>query len=132
MKQLISLLFILFFSFSMKAQKAENEQYDCILPVEWLPEFKGGQNALKLFLGKNLRYPKTNACVGGKVYVQFIVEEDGRITQPEILKSLSKEFDEEAFRIIRLMPKWIPGKDYQGKKPMRMKFTMPINFTIQD
>jgi hypothetical protein len=35
-------------------------------------------------------------------------------------------------RVVRLMPKWIPGKDYQGKKPMRMKFTMPINFTLQD
>jgi periplasmic protein TonB len=132
MKRIIILSFFLIFSFFVKAQKADNEQFDCILPIEWNPEFKGGQKALKLFLSKNLKYPKTNACVSGKIYIQFIVEEDGRVTNPEILKSLfPKEFDDEALRVIRLMPKWIPGKDYQGIKPMRMKFTIPIDFTLK-
>ena len=132
MKRITILLFFIILSFSVKAQKTDNEQFDCFFPVERSPGFEGGQKALKIFLSKNLKYPKTNACVSGKIYIQFVVEEDGKITNPEILKSLfPKELDEEALRVIRLMPKWIPGMDYQGLKPMRMKFTMPIDFTLK-
>ncbi len=132
MKRIIIFLFLLIFSLSLKAQKADSEKFECILPVEWNPEFKGGQNALKLFLAKNLKHPKTNACVNGKVYVQFTVEKDGKITNPEIIKSLEQKFDEEALRVVRLMPKWIPGRDYQGKKAIVTRFTMPIKFEIEE
>jgi periplasmic protein TonB len=132
MKRIIIFLFFIILSFSVKAQKTDNEQFDCILPIEWSPEFKGGQKALKLFLSKNLKYPKTNACVNGKVYVQFIVEKDGRITHPIILKSLEQKFDEEALRVIRLMPKWNPARDYKGEKPIATRFTMPIKFEIEE
>jgi periplasmic protein TonB len=132
MKRIIILSFLLILLNSIKAQQADNEKFECILPIEWNPEFKGGQRALKLFLSKNLKYPKTNACVNGKVYVQFIVEKDGRITNPEIIKSLEQKFDEEALRVIRLMPKWNPGRDYQGKKAIVTRFTMPIKFEIEE
>jgi protein TonB len=132
MKRTIIFLFFLILSLSIKAQNIESDKYDCILPIEWLPEFKGGQTALKLFLAKHLKYPNTNICVNGKVYVQFIVEKDGRITHPIILKSLAKEFDKEALRVIRLMPKWIPARDYGGKKPIATRFTIPIKFEIEE
>ncbi len=133
MKRTIIFLFLLIFSFSIKAQKAENDgEIICYFPVSRNPEFKGGVKALKVFLQKNLKYPKTNACVSGKIYVQFVVEEDGRITDSEILKSyFPKEFDEEALRVIRLMPKWIPAQDNEGKKFIKSKFTIPIDFTLK-
>lgn len=129
MKRLTLFLFLLISSISVRAQ---NDKYDCFLPIERQTEFKGGMNGLKIFLEKNLKYPKTKDSVSGKVYVQFIVEKDGRITHPIILKSLAKEFDKEALRVIRLMPKWIPARDYEGKKPIRTKFTMPIKFAIEN
>jgi TonB family protein len=133
MKQLIILFFILTFSFSIKAQKVEEDDkiFQCFYP-EWQAEFKGGNDSLRLFFVKNLQYPKTNSCVSGKVYILFIVEKDGKITHPKILKSLAKEFDDEAMRVVRLMPKWIPARDYGGKKPIASRFTIPINFTLQD
>ena len=133
MKQLIILLFILIFSFSINAQKVENKTFVCGLYINEQAEFKGGMTELKKFIDKNLQYPKTNACVCGKVYIQFIVEKDGRITNPQIIRSLlPKEFDEEALRVIRLMPKWTPARDYGGKKPIASRFTIPIKFTIED
>jgi periplasmic protein TonB len=132
MRQLIIILFTLIFSFSIKAQKVEDEFFECNLYMNEQAEFKGGMNGLKKFIEKNLKYPPNNICVSGKVYIQFIVEKDGKITHPKILKSLAKEFDEEAMRVVRLMPKWIPARDYGGKKPIASRFTIPINFTLQD
>ncbi len=131
MKQLMFLLFTLYFSFSINAQKVEDDkEIICYIPIN--PEFKGGNKALKAFLHKNLKYPPNNICVTGKVYIQFIVEKDGRITHPKILKSLAKAYDDEALRVIRLMPRWIPARDYGGKKAIASRFTLPIKFTVQD
>lgn len=133
MRRIIIFPFLLVLSFSLQAQKPEKENYDCILPVESSPEFRGGFKALETFLAKNLQYPKTNACVSGKIYIQFIVEADGKITNPEILKSLfPKEFDKEALRVVRLMPKWNPARDYGGKKAIATRFTLPIKFEIEE
>jgi periplasmic protein TonB len=132
MKRIITLSFLLIFSYSVKAQeKDEDKEVGCFLPIARNPEFKGGQKALKMFLNENLKYPPNNICVTGRVFIQFIVEKDGRITNPIIVRSLAKAYDDEAIRIVKLMPKWIPGRDYQDKKPMRMKFTIPIDFTLK-
>jgi periplasmic protein TonB len=132
MKQLIFLLFILIFSFSIKAQKVEDEQFECNLYMNEQAEFKGGMNGLKKFIEKNLKYPPNNICVTGRVYVQFVIEKDGKVTNPIILRSLAKAYDDEAIRLVKLMPKWIPARDYGGKKPIASRFTIPINFTLQD
>jgi Gram-negative bacterial TonB protein C-terminal len=112
MKRLLICLFLIMICFGGKAQSKDP---DCILPIEILPEFKGGMKALQTFLEQNLKFPNNDVCVNGKVYIQFIVEKNGKITNPVILKSLSKECDSEALRVVKSMPRWIPAKDWSSK-----------------
>jgi TonB family protein len=129
MKKLLMFLFLITICFSGKAQTKEP---DCILPVEILPEFKGGMKALQKFLQQNLKYPDEVGCVRGKVYIQFIVEKNGKVTHPVILKSLSERCDAEALRVVKLMPRWIPARDFRGQKIIKSKFILPIKFEIEE
>lgn len=99
--------------------------------VEKMPEFAGGQVALLRYLQKNLRYPSSAlaAGVGGRVFMSFVVGADGRISEVTILKGLGYGLDEEAQRVVRQMPAWLPG--YQSKHPVPVRFTLPITFNIQ-
>lgn len=96
--------------------------------VEEMPQFPGGPAALMKFLGENIKYPKEagTICVTGRVLVSFIVDTDGSITDVALMKSLSPEFDNEAMRVVKAMPKWIPGK--QKGKPVRVKYAIPVVF----
>ncbi|MDR6560832.1 MULTISPECIES: energy transducer TonB [unclassified Arcicella] len=100
------------------------------LSVEVMPEYAGGNAALAKFLQKNLRYPRnaSDAGIGGKVYVQFVVGKDGNISNIDILKGLGFGCDEEAQRVIKLMPRWNPGK--QSGRNVTVKFTLPIVFQL--
>jgi periplasmic protein TonB len=99
--------------------------------VEQMPEYAGGVAALSKFLQKNLRYPNpaSNAGVSGKVYVQFVVGQDGAISKVDILKGLGFGCDEEAERVIKLMPHWSAGK--QSGRAVAVKFTLPISFQLE-
>jgi protein TonB len=109
---------------------AQNKEDEFICYFEPNPEFNGGMKALQTFLEQNLKYPNTN--VHGKVYIESIVEKNGKITHPIILKSLSKECDAEALRVVKLMPRWNPARDWSSKKPLKSRFTIPIKFEIED
>ena len=102
------------------------------ITVEQNPEFAGGMNALMKFLKKNLHYPTpaVNANIVGKVYMQFVVGQDGNILKVDILKGIGFGCDEEAQRVVKLMPKWSPGK--QSGKAVAVKFTLPINFQLSE
>jgi TonB family protein len=91
--------------------------------VEKLPEFPGGEKAFGTYLHTNLRQPKG---IKGRVITSFVVEKDGSITDIRILRGISKEADEEAIRVLKKSPKWIPGS--QVGKVVRVAYTMPINF----
>ncbi len=98
--------------------------------VEQMPEFPGGMAKCKEFLSKNIRYP-VNAQengIQGTVVVQFVVSRDGSINDPYVVRSVSPELDEEAIRVIKSMPKWIPGK--QRNVAVDVKYTMPIIFQL--
>jgi protein TonB len=99
--------------------------------VEKMPEFAGGQAALLRYLQKNLRYPGSAlaAGVGGRVFMSFVVGADGSISEVTILKGLGYGLDEEAQRVVRQMPAWVPG--YQSKHAVPVRFTLPITFAIQ-
>jgi len=99
--------------------------------VEKMPEFAGGQAALLLYLQKHLRYPGSAlaAGVGGRVFMSFVVGADGSISEVTILKGLGYGLDEEAQRVVRQMPAWVPG--YQSKHAVPVRFTLPITFSIQ-
>lgn len=97
--------------------------------VEQQPLFPGGNNALLQFIEDNLRNPDPEACVQGRVVVSFIIEKDGSVTNPKVERSLDPLFDQEALRVVGLMPKWMPAK-YYGKGH-RVKYTLPIHFKVK-
>lgn len=98
--------------------------------AEKMPEFVGGEKALYAFLSENVRYPKMalENNVEGKVFVEFIVNSDGTISDVKVLRPAGFGMDEEAKRVIKSMPKWIPGK--QGGKEVRVMYVIPINFSL--
>ncbi len=91
------------------------------------PEFPGGMEALYKYLEENIIYPADAGCEKGVVYVQFIVERDGTITDAHVLKDRCGGCGEEALRVVNSMPKWIPG--YQRGKPVRVRYNLPIRFS---
>lgn len=95
---------------------------------EILPEFPGGKDSLFSFLAKNTNYPKEaqENGVRGKVYVQFIVEKDGSLTDINVIRGIGSRCDEESKRVVNLMPNWIPGK--QDGELVRVKFVLPFNY----
>jgi periplasmic protein TonB len=95
------------------------------------PEFVGGLPALYRYLAEELRYPpkarKKN--IEGTVYVRFIVEKNGGISEIELLRSVQKDLDEEALRVVGSMPDWQPGK--KEGTPVRVQFTLPLKFRLE-
>lgn len=100
--------------------------------VEQQAEFPGGSGAWQRFLAKTLKYPSLaqRANVGGRVFVSFVVNTDGSVSDVEVLKGVGFGCDEEAIRIIRSMPRWNPGK--QSGRAVRSRFTQPITFVLSE
>jgi len=109
----------------------EIEEQHIFLVVENMPEFPGGEAAMYKFIGKNIDYPRMakESGISGRVFVTFVVERDGSVTDVQILRGIGGGCDEEAVRVIRAMPRWSPGK--QRGKPVRVQYRMPIKFTLQ-
>ena len=97
---------------------------------ETMPSFRGGEQKLFEFIGKNVVYPQEaiDAGIEGKVFVEFYIEKDGTVCDAKVLRGIGYGCDEEALRVIGLMPKWIPGK--QRGKAVRVRYTLPINFKL--
>ena len=98
--------------------------------VEDQPEFPGGIAALLQFLSKNIKYPVEckDSSIEGRVIVTFIINKDGAICEPEVVRSVHPLLDAEALRVIGLMPDWTPGR--QQGKPVRVKYSVPITFRL--
>ena len=98
--------------------------------VDQMPEFPGGQEALDKYIQENLRcgemINKYQVDAVGKIFVGFIIEPDGSITNVRVLRGLYKHYDEEAIRVVESMPKWKPGM--QKGKPVRVSYMIPIHF----
>jgi len=99
--------------------------------VEQMPHFNGGDAALMEFLNKNIKYPviAEENGIQGRVVATFVVERDGSITDVKIARSVDPSLDKEAVRVIKSMPKWVPGR--QNGSPVRVKFTLPVTFRLQ-
>lgn len=99
--------------------------------VEEEPKFPGGMEALYKYLGQNIKYPQLARENGitGKVYVTFVVEKDGSIANPRILRDIGGGCGAEAIRVVKAMPKWSPGK--QRGKAVRVQFNLPVNFNLK-
>ena len=96
--------------------------------VENQPKFPGDKNALTNYLRKNVQYPEAakQAGVTGRVFISFIVERDGRLTDVHLLKGLGFGCDEEAMRVMNAMPRWEPGT--QSGRTARVRYNLPIWF----
>ncbi len=98
--------------------------------VDQMPKFTGGDIALHNFITKHLRYPKAAKKKGieGKVYVTFVVNEDGTIYNPILVNEIGNGFGEEAVRLVNSMPKWIPGK--KNGKSVKVRCFLPVWFKL--
>ena len=99
--------------------------------VEQMPTFKGGDAALMKYLSENIKYPEAAEKAGeqGRVVVNFIVENDGAVSNVKVVRSVTPTLDAEAVRVIKAMPKWVPGK--QDGKLVRVKYNVPVSFRLQ-
>jgi len=99
--------------------------------VEQMPEFPGGESEFRNFLSKSVKYPieAVKKGIQGKVYVTFIISEDGSVTNAKVIRGVEPMLDLEALRVINSMPKWTPGK--QGGKDVAVQMTVPIYFKLQ-
>lgn len=113
------------------SKETERDDATIFYAAEEMPEFPGGYQALLNFLSQNIRYPSIAAESGitGKVTVNFVVNKDGSISDATILRGVDQALDKEALRVINSLPKWKPGK--QAGKPVRVSFSVPINFKLQ-
>jgi len=109
----------------------ESDEGEIFEVVEQNPSFPGGDKALMAWLQKNLKYPASaqENNIQGRVLVQFVVNKDGSIVEPKIIRPVDAALDKEAMRVVSAMPKWTPGK--QRGKNVRVRFTLPVTFRLQ-
>jgi len=96
-----------------------------------MPEFPGGMDKLLQFINNNMQYPTKAQAAGiqGRVIVQFIIDEEGYIIEPNIVKSVEPSLDKEALRLIKMLPQWKPGT-LKGKA-VKVKYTVPVAFKLK-
>lgn len=99
--------------------------------VEQMPSFPGGPSALMEWLSNNVKYPVVaqENGVQGRVVVSFVVERDGSITDVKVVRGVDPSLDKEASRVVKAMPRWIPGK--QNGSAVRVKYNVPVAFRLQ-
>ena len=99
--------------------------------VDEMPIFPGGDAAMMTYLQENIKYPAdaVEAKASGRVVTRFVVNEDGSLSNVEIVRGIHQSLDAEALRVVEAMPKWTPGK--VSGKAVKVKFTLPISFSLQ-
>ena len=112
-------------------EEVEEAEEEVFLVVEEEREFPGGLDALSKFIADNIKYPQLakENNITGRVFVSFVVEKDGRVGQVKILRDIGGGCGNEAVRVVKMMPKWKPGK--QRGKAVRSQFNLPVNFDLQ-
>jgi protein TonB len=113
------------------AKEEEAEEAAVFFIVEEMPMFPGGDLALRKFIAQAIKYPviAQENGIQGKVFVNFVVNKDGTVTGAKIARGVDTSLDKEALRVVNSLPNWKPGK--QGGKPVRVSYTVPINFVLQ-
>lgn len=115
----------------IEKEETKEEEAEIFVIVEDMPEFPGGEVALRRWIANNIKYPTIAAENGiqGRVYVQFVVDRDGSISNAKVARGVDPSLDQEALRVVNSLPKWKPGM--QRGKPVRVSYTVPINFQLQ-
>ena len=130
------LLFFLILGFAtLITARAQNTDTPCgkvYQVVEQMPQFPGGPAAMMKFIADSLRYPSV-VCTGGvegRIVVRFVVDCKGNIVNPLVVRSVDPLLDREAIRLVKSMPKWIPGR--QNGKPVCVIYNVPIRFKLYE
>ncbi|MDX9909510.1 MAG: energy transducer TonB, partial [Mariniphaga sp.] len=116
---------------STVAKEEEEEETQVFFIVEDMPEFPGGEAALRQFIANEIKYPviAQENGIQGRVYVTFVVNTDGSIADAKIARGVDPSLDKEALRVVSTLPRWKPGM--QRGKAVRVSYTVPINFVLQ-
>lgn len=114
----------------VKQTTKSNSGHEVQLQAQEMPRFPGGEAELMKYVGMNIKYPQEAMKAGkeGRVVVKFVVSADGKVTDPQIVRSVDKQLDDEALRVISSLPDFIPGK-IDGK-PVSVWYTMPVSFKL--
>jgi TonB family protein len=98
---------------------------------EQMPSFRGGIQKLQEFINENIQYTEemNETCAQGRVIVQFVIEKDGTVTNPKVVRSIDPLFDKEALRIVSIMPKWIPAR--RNGNVIRTTYVVPVTFRVK-
>ncbi|MDB4582171.1 energy transducer TonB [Draconibacterium sp.] len=112
-------------------EEEEEETAEVFFIVEDMPEFPGGDLALRKYIANAVKYPviAQENGIQGKVYVTFVVGKNGSINNAQVARGVDPSLDKEALRVVNSLPKWKPGK--QRGKPVNVSYTVPINFVLQ-
>ena len=133
MKHIKTMMIALACAFAMvsaQAQESANNDTTIYTIVDEMPQFQGGDSALVEYITHNVHYPQAEKAQGiqGKVFIGFVVEKDGSISNVEVKRGIGEECDAEAVRVVKDMPAWIPGK--RNGEPVRVSSMLPINYKI--
>ena len=111
-----------------KEEKPKEVKEEIFRSVEQMPQFPGGDAALMKFLQSHINYPPMAAenNVQGKVILQFVVEKDGKVGEVKVARSVDKDLDREAIRVVKTLPRFTPGR--QNGQPVRVWYTLPVTF----
>ncbi len=114
----------------IEIEASENSNDEVYTIVEQMPEFPGGPNAMFEHIASQIKYPQKarDNRIQGRVFVHFVIETDGSISNITVLKGIGHGCDEEAIRVVESMPRWKPG--IQRDKPVRVSFNLPIRFSL--
>ena len=128
MKTFLLLITLLITSIAF-AQNDSIEKEPILSIVEQMPKFIGGDNAMAKFIQKNIK-PPNHVNGGGTCFITFVVEKDGSITNVAVLRGAKDcpQCDEEALRVVKLMPNWSPGE--QNGRKVRTQYNLPLKFTL--
>ncbi len=112
-------------------EKPKEVKEEVFRSVEQMPQFPGGEAALMKYLQSHINYPPMAAenNVQGKVILQFVVEKDGKVGEVKVARSVDKDLDREAIRVVKTLPRFTPGR--QNGQPVRVWYTLPVTFKLQ-
>ena len=136
MKKLLSFSLAFLFALVATAQTVDTlgnqiaDEEPIFTVVEQEPEFPGGTEGLYQFIASNIKWPgDPDQDCWGKVFVSFVIEKDGSVSNTKVVRDICPGFGEEALRVVKLMPKWKPGR--QRGNPVRVQFILPVDFKLK-
>jgi TonB family C-terminal domain len=114
--------------FDLTVERPKRSEDEIFTSVEQMPQFPGGDAALMEYIDSHIQWPPTAACAQGRVIVQFVVDKTGKVGEVKVVRSVDKDLDKEAVRLIKTLPKFIPGR--QNGQAVAVWYTLPVTFKL--